>query len=153
MTKGAIAVATATAAACAAAAALVVAADGATGPAQVRITDVEVARSVLMPTSGAAAGKVEVIGQRLYNQRASQRAIGRSQVVCTFVDRRNRTCISTYLLPKGTIVVAGAVSSRLLYEVPIVGGTGLFDNARGTLTVTAAHVKPRREVLVFRLLG
>jgi len=35
----------------------------------------------------------------------------------------------------------------------IVGGTGLYDDARGTLTVTASKFKPRREVLLFRLLG
>jgi hypothetical protein len=34
-----------------------------------------------------------------------------------------------------------------------VGGTGLYDNARGSVTVTATHLKPRREVLVFRFVG
>jgi hypothetical protein len=62
-------------------------------------------------------------------------------------------CTSTYILPKGSLVVSGALQSRLLYELPIVGGTGLFDNARGTLTVTASHLRPRHEVLVFRLVG
>ena len=66
---------------------------------------------------------------------------------------RDRTCTGTYILPKGTLVVTGTLQSRLLYEIPIVGGTGLFDNARGTLTVTASHLRPRHEVLVFRLVG
>ena len=57
------------------------------------------------------------------------------------------------MLPKGSLVVTGAIESRLLYEIAIVGGTGLYDNARGTLTVTSTHIKPRREVLVFRLTG
>ena len=37
--------------------------------------------------------------------------------------------------------------------IGIVGGTGLYDNARGTLTVTATHLRPRHEVLIFRLVG
>ena len=35
----------------------------------------------------------------------------------------------------------------------IVGGTELYDNARGSLVVTTTSLKPRREVLVFRLTG
>ena len=45
------------------------------------------------------------------------------------------------------------VSSRLLCEFAVVGGTGIYDNARGTLTVTSTSLRPRREVLVFRLVG
>jgi hypothetical protein len=41
----------------------------------------------------------------------------------------------------------------LFYTQSIVGGTGLFDNARGTLTVTAKTLSPRREILLFRLTG
>jgi hypothetical protein len=152
MTKRTVLAVTAAGCACATAA-VVVGAHGATGPAQVRITDTQTLRSVATPRNGGAAGTVEVIAQRLYNQRISQKALGRSQLVCTYVDRRNRTCVSTYILPRGTLVAAGAVQNRLLYELPVIGGTGLYDNARGTLTVTATHLKPRREVLVFRLLG
>jgi hypothetical protein len=97
---------------------------------------------------------VEIIKQRLYNPSVSPSPIGNSSLVCTFVDARTRNCTGTYALPKGNIVVAGAISSRLLYEIAIVGGTGLFDNARGTLTVTSTDLRPRRrEVLVFRLTG
>jgi len=125
----------------------------ATGPAQVRITDVQVSYHVVRPSNGAVAGSTELIRQRLYNQRVSQRPIGRSSMLCTYFDRRQRSCTATYVLPKGSLVVSGAIESRLLYEIAIVGGTGLFDNARGTLTVTSTHIKPRREVLVFRLTG
>jgi hypothetical protein len=144
---------TALAAAAALASTAVLSAQGATGPAQSRITDVEVSRSVAPAKNGAIAGTVEIITQRLYNLRLSNRPIGRSQIVCTYLDRRNRTCVSTYILPKGTIVAEGAVQTRLLYELAVVGGTGLYDNARGSVTVTATHLKPRREVLVFRFVG
>lgn len=125
----------------------------ATGPSQVRITDVQVSYHVVRPSNGAVIGSTELIRQRLYNPRISEGAIGRASMVCTYLDRRERSCTATYVLPKGSLVVTGAIQSRLLYEIPIVGGTRLFDNARGTLTVTSTHIRPRREVLVFRLTG
>ena len=127
-------------------------ANGATGPALVRITDLETSQKMIEPAGGGPDGKTEVITQNLYKPPA-RRPIGQSQLICTFVDRSNRTCVGTYELPKGSIVVTGAISTRLLYEIAIVGGTGLFDNARGTLTVTATRFRPRHEVLLFRLLG
>jgi hypothetical protein len=126
---------------------------GATGPAQIRITDIQVAYRLTRPGSGGAAGSVETIMQHLYNPSISQKSIGRSVIACTFIDARNRTCAATYVLPKGSLVATGALQSRLFYEIPIVGGTGLYDNARGTLTVTATHLRPRHEVLLFRLVG
>jgi hypothetical protein len=141
-------------AACAAAALIAsVRADGSTGPAQIRITDVQLAYRMALPQGGGQAGTIEMIRQRLYNPRLSDLPIGRSLVVCTLSDGRDRMCTGTYILPKGSLVVSGALQSRLLYEIPVVGGTGLYDNARGTLTVTATHLKPRHEVLFFRLVG
>ena len=129
------------------------AADGATGPAQIRITDIQVTYRMTRPANGGAAGAIETIMQHLYNPSISEKSIGRSIIACTFIDARNRTCTATYVLPKGSLVATGALQSRLFYEIPIVGGTGLYDNARGTLTVTATHLRPRREVLLFRLVG
>jgi hypothetical protein len=125
----------------------------ATGPASVRITDVQISYHLAHPAGGQVIGSTEIVRQRLYNARVSKAAIGRASITCTFLDRRERSCTGTYTLPRGSLVVTGAIGSRLLYEIPIVGGTGIFDNARGTLTVTSTHLKPRREVLVFRLAG
>jgi hypothetical protein len=124
-----------------------------TGPAQIRITDVEIQDRVVPPADGGMAGAVEIVRQRLYNPSITGSPIGRADLVCTYLDRRVRTCTGTYVLPKGTLVVAGAIETRLLYEISIVGGTGLYNNARGTLTVTSTHLRPRREVLLFRLAG
>ncbi len=130
------------------------AAYGATGPAEIRITDVETSYARVPSANGGIPGSVEVIKQKLYNPALSRSPIGHASLLCTFLDARARTCTGTYVLPKGTLVVTGAIPSRLLYEIPIVGGTGLFDNARGTLTVTSTDLRPRRrEVLVFRLSG
>lgn len=124
-----------------------------TGPAQVRISDLQVSRHVVPPAGGGITGMVEVVRQRLYKPGVTGKAIGRSDLVCTYLDQRERSCTGTYFLPKGSLVVQGALETRLLYEIAIVGGTGLFDNARGTLTVTSTHLSPRREVLLFRLTG
>ena len=138
----------------AATASLVAGSGGAsTGPAQVRITDLQVSRHLIRPAGGGITGTVEVVRQRLYKPGVTSRPIGRSDLVCTYLDNRERSCMGTYFLPKGSLVVAGALETRLLYEIAIVGGTGLFDNARGTLTVTSTRLSPRREVLLFRLTG
>ena len=129
---------------------LATSAGGATGQSVIRITDVEVARHL---SDGARPGSTETIRQQLYNPRLSRKPIGRSVLVCTYTDGRDRSCVGTYILPRGSLVVTGALQSRLLYELPIVGGTGLYTEARGTLTVTATHVRPRHEVLIFRLAG
>jgi hypothetical protein len=118
---------------------------------QIRITDTQASYN-RVGGSRSVIGDVEFIKQRLYNLRISQNPIGRADLLCTFIDRSDRNCTATYFLPKGNVVVGGAIQSRLLYEVPIVGGTGLYEGVRGTLTVTATHLKPRREVLLFRLL-
>jgi len=132
---------------------VVAAAQGATGPAQIRITDVQTSYSYVA-AKGQRAGAVELVRQRLYNPSVSEKAIGRATMMCTFFDARERNCTGTYFLPKGSLVVAGAIQSRLLYDIAVVGGTGLFENARGTLTVTSTGLRPtRREVLVFRLVG
>ncbi len=122
-----------------------------TGPATIRITDTQTGyRRVGAPLQ--RPGQVEIIQQRLYNPRISK-VIGRGDLLCTYVNRRRRQCNGTYSLPRGGLVVAGLVESRRVFELAIVDGTGLYGNARGTLAVTAAGQRPRREVLVFRLAG
>ena len=127
----------------------------ATGPATIRITNVEdtVVR-VDVGVKGKSPGDMEIIRQRLYNRRVTTRSIGRSELICTFVDRRrSRVCRGTYYLPKGRIVVGGSLLYRQFYELAVLGGTGLFDNARGSLVVTRMAVRPVRDRMIFRLVG
>jgi hypothetical protein len=129
--------------------------EAATGPATIRITNVQdtVVR-VDVGTRGKSPGDTEIIRQRLYNTRVTTRSIGRSELICTFVDRRrSRVCRGTYFLPKGRIVVGGSLLYRQFYELAVLGGTGLFDNARGSLVVTRMAVRPVRDRMVFRLVG
>ena len=74
--------------------------------------------------------------------------------LCTFVDSgRSRSCRGTYILPKGKLVVGGSLLYRQFYDLAVLGGTGLYDNARGTLTVTRTGRNPVRNAIDFRLVG
>jgi hypothetical protein len=143
------------AAAAAAVTAVVVARSGGatTGPGTIRITDKQADFKLVVSGGQGRIGDMEVIRQVLYSPSISGRAIGRAYLLCTFMSHRSRQCTATYLLPRGKIVVAGALDSRLFYQLAVTGGTGLYDNARGTLTVTSTGFKPRRDVLIFRLAG
>jgi hypothetical protein len=134
------------------AAALAGTAAGATPPAQIRITDTQTSYDLVNARLHPTAGSIEIVKQRLFNPSAAK-PIGTAVLACTFLDRRTRNCTGTYVLPRGSLTVAGVIDTRLLYEIAIVGGTGLYDNARGSLTVTSTHLRPRREVLLFRLTG
>lgn len=119
-----------------------------TGPGTISITDRQVSDRVF----GRGVGAREIV-QAILFQRGTGHRIGDASLVCTFVTSNQRNCSGTYTLPRGTIVTSGALSTRLLYELAIVGGTGLYDNARGTLTNTAIKLRPRRDLLLFRLTG
>ena len=122
-----------------------------TGPATIRITDIQTSFHAVGGTPGRI-GVTEIVQQKLYNPSISH-PIGRGDLVCTYVDGRTRQCTATYSLPRGKIVASGAIDSRLLFTIAVVGGTGLYDNASGTMTATATRLSPRREVLLFRLSG
>ena len=125
-----------------------------TGPALIRITGTQTRYArVDLATRGTSAGDAEFIRQALFNRRITTKSIGRSELVCTFTFGNQRTCRGTYILPRGKLMVAGAIANREIYELAIVGGTGLYNNARGTFTAIRTALRPRREFLIFRLAG
>ncbi|MGZ8717452.1 MAG: hypothetical protein ACXWYO_10115 [Gaiellaceae bacterium] len=125
-----------------------------TGPATIRINDRQIAVTrVDVGAKGTSPGDTEVVRMRLL-QRGTRAVIGHSELVCTFVDTvRTRICRGTYVLPKGKLVVGGSILYRQFHDLAVLGGTGLYDNARGTLTVTRTHSNPVRDLIVFRLVG
>ena len=125
-----------------------------TGPATIRINDrVLAVTRIDVGAHGTSPGDTEVIRSVLV-QRGTRDTIGRGELVCTFVDNvRARVCRGTYILPKGEIVVGGSMLYRQFYDLAVLGGTGLYDNARGTMTVTRTARKPVRDMIVFRLVG
>jgi hypothetical protein len=125
-----------------------------TPPATIRITNVQLSiKTVDQRPRGESAGDLEIIGQALYNRRVTPTPIGHADILCTLISATRRSCTSTYSLPKGRIVTSGVIDTRLIYELAIVGGTELYDNARGSLVVTTTALNPRRQLLVFRLTG
>jgi hypothetical protein len=125
-----------------------------TGPATVRITNREISRvRVDSGRPGRGPGDVEIIRQNLFNKRIKSRPIGHADLICTFVTKGTRSCTGTYFLPRGRLVAGGSIRFPELYELAVLGGTRLYDNARGTLTVIRTTRRPRRDILVFRLTG
>jgi hypothetical protein len=124
----------------------------AVGP--IRITNSQTGyERVDIGSRGTSPGDLEIIAQSLYNRRLTTRSIGHADLVCTFINKRARSCRGTYFLPRGKIVVGGSLRFRQFYELAVLGGTGLYNNARGTLTVTRTGTKPTRDIVLFRLVG
>lgn len=125
-----------------------------TQPGTIRITDRQVKQKVVdVGAKGLSVGDLRSMWHLLYNRRITTRAIGHSELVCTSTGNQSSMCNGTYFLPKGRIVVGGIIRSPLFYELAVLGGTGLYDNARGTMTVTSLRRRPVEELLVFRLVG
>jgi hypothetical protein len=132
-----------------------------TGPGTVRITDelerhlhVRVDKHVMVngkPRAGSRAGDLDFYRQSLFTKTAKPVNIGHSDLTCVDTGTGSSNCTGTYFLPKGKIMVGGVIASRLIYELAVLGGTGLYDNVRGTLTVTSLGGVPSREFLLFRL--
>ena len=97
------------------------------------------------------------MSQLLFNRRITTRALGHEELLCTYLGRGgvlgggSRSCTITFYLPEGRLVVAGAVHNLLLFTLPVVGGTGIYDNVGGTLTATFLGASPIRQLLLFRL--
>jgi hypothetical protein len=131
------------------------------GPGAIRITDrlvrhvhVRVDKSVQIdkqPTSLSRAGNLDFFRSTLQTRTARPVTIGHSDITCVDTGTGSENCSGTYFLPKGKIMVAGVIASHLFYELAVVGGTGLYDNVRGSLTVTYLSGAPVRELLLFRL--
>jgi hypothetical protein len=125
-----------------------------TGPGTIRVTDREVKHiHVNGGPPGKGAGDQDFYRQLLYNRGISGKPIGHSDVMCTDTGTGSANCSGTYFLPKGKLMVAGVLAERLFYEFTVIGGTGFYQTARGTLTATFLGGYPRHEFLVFRLAG
>jgi hypothetical protein len=129
--------------------AVVTTAGALTGPGTIRIKDRQVKHIHLDGgPHGRGAGDQDFYRQLLHNRGFT---IGHSDIMCTNTGTGSANCSGTYFLPKGKLMVAGVLASRLFYELPVIGGTRLYENARGTLTGIALGGSPRKELLTFRL--
>jgi hypothetical protein len=123
-------------------------------PGTISVTDQELRHAHIdLGAPGKSVGDLDVYTALIYNKRITPRAIGRATMSCIAVGLSGQNCSGTYVLPRGEIVAEGVIGSRLIYQMAVVGGTGLYNNVRGSLTVTSLHRKrPSRELLVFRLV-
>ena len=98
-------------------------------------TVVVMARSTSFNTAGTGLGAVTTFTDDLF---AHGRKVGRDQVMCVATGPgKFLECLGTDLLPKGEVESIGvfdpAHQSRL--TVGIVGGTGAYRDARGTIDI------------------
>ena len=100
---------------------------------------------------GPGAGDLDFYRQLLFNRGITASPIGHSDLTCVNTGTGSSNCTGTYFLPRGKIMVGGVIASRLFYELAVFGGTGIYDNVRGTLTVTYLGGSPAHEFLLFRL--
>jgi hypothetical protein len=121
-------------------------------PGTIKVTDRLVKHThVRGPGKRTHAGDLDFYRQQVYNKGITQQPIGHSDLLCINTGTGSQNCTGTYFLPKGKIMVGGVIASRLFYELAVMGGTGIYDNVRGTLTVTYMGGIPAREFLLFRL--
>jgi hypothetical protein len=124
-----------------------------TNPGTIRVTTRAVALEFVdRGPAGKGSGDVEVKRFLLYNKGIRERAIGFADLVCTYTTRYARQCSGTYSLPKGRIVVGGAITYSQFHELAVMGGTGIYHNVRGTVTVTLLRRNPERDLAIFRLV-
>ncbi|HEU0304722.1 MAG TPA: hypothetical protein VFR32_09080 [Gaiellaceae bacterium] len=127
-------------------------------PGVIRITNREISRKVVdLGDNGTSAGDQLIVTHLLFNRRITDRALGHDELLCTYLGRGevlgggSRSCTMTFFLPEGKLVVSGAVHNLLLFTLPVMGGTGIYDNVGGTLTATFLGSSPTRQLLLFRL--
>jgi hypothetical protein len=99
----------------------------------------------------SSAGDTEIETAILYDG-VSAATIGRGELLCTVLNKPARSCTATYVLPQGRIVTAGVIDNLRRYEVAIVGGTGLYEQVRGFLSVSTTTLGPLGQLLSFHLL-
>lgn len=97
------------------------------------------------------AGSLDFYRQQLFNKGITPISIGHSDFTCVNTGTGSQSCNGTYFLPKGKIMVGGVIASRLFYELAVLGGTGIYDNVRGSVVVTFLGGAPAREFVLFRL--
>ena len=125
-------------------------------PAQIRITSQELSvRRIDVDTPRPRArrhGDRQAVALQQARERAADRPLASSSARISTSGRAAAS--GTYFLPKGRLVVAGSLRFRLFYELAVVGGTGLYNDARGTLVVTrtGAAAEPRSRAVPPRRL-
>jgi hypothetical protein len=94
---------------------------------------------------GNSPGDLEIATDRLYRANGRGAPIGRDEATFTSFTGDVSDVSGTFTLPDGTIVVGGSVRFGAPIVVAVLGGTGAYAGARGTLELRsqgehAAHL-------------
>lgn len=104
-------------------------------------------------------GSIRFAAYALYNKPRYSNAIGNSISRCSSVGRRRtlpkgtQLCTNVYRLPLGQVIAMGLVTSPIYYKMAITGGTGEYKNIGGEVLIITTKLKPRKEKLVFTVIG
>jgi hypothetical protein len=107
------------------------------------------ASSVDNAPAGRSAGDSLVFTERLLN--AAGRPIGSDQAYCVFLFDQRSLCTGAYLLRGGELMVQlvqPGLSQTRNYDQAIIGGTGRYARATGTVTV---HQRQSGDRFVMRI--
>jgi hypothetical protein len=85
---------------------------------------------------GHSPGDFELATDRLYRADGTGNAIGGDQATIVSVTADLADVRGTFTVPGGTLVVGGSVRFGKPILIAVLGGTGTYADARGTLTIT-----------------
>jgi hypothetical protein len=92
-------------------------------------------------TSATTRGETEVL-------RSGTKQIGHDRTVCN--NGAVSTCRTTFYFAAGTIRTRGRSTNATNFSFAIVGGTGAYEGATGTLSVHVLSATRERETFTFR---
>jgi hypothetical protein len=99
---------------------------------------------------GKPAGRGDIIlyANPVFDRHGTQ--VGTDHGVCTVLSGGQSQCDATLVLPKGQIVTLGLEGARMRYDLAVIGGTGAYAGARGTMT--ARPIKDGGATILISLL-
>jgi hypothetical protein len=105
------------------------------------------ASAVDNPPDGRSAGDVVVFAEKLFDSSGKQ--VGTDAATCTALFDERSLCTGAYVFDKGQVMVQLVQPGPTgTYRQAIVGGTGAYAGARGTVTVAQS---PSGDRFTFRI--
>lgn len=101
---------------------------------------------------GFAIGDEIILQQPVFAAANPSKAIGHGYVTITFVSKKNVSQLHATLILKAGDIDLGGVETGNPFTLPITGGTGLYQNARGEATVKTGPGKGNPATVTLNLL-